>query len=117
MIGQKQIMEARQQGFKPAAVFIEAGLTQPEVDFPFQDPEKALEIGALPTVHISEAELSTRLDLRFLAGCRVHIQGQYMDAILDLAEKVAEKAPHVVAIAFDSPEIIEYKNGEWRVWT
>jgi hypothetical protein len=118
VIGEKQIIAARLQGLKPAAVFIEAGLPQPKVKFPFQDPERAIEIGSLPTVHISESELRERLDLRFLAGCRVHIHGPHMsDELLNLAEKLAEaKAAHIVVCAFDTPELIEYKNGEWTAW-
>lgn len=118
MIGEKQIITARQQGFKPAAVFIEAGMPLPTVRYPFEDPEKALEIGSLPTVHISEAELTQRLDLRFLAGCRVHIHGPQMsDELLNLAEKVADaKASHIVVCAFDTTELIEYKNGTWSAW-
>lgn len=117
MRGHLQIIAVRQQGKKPRAVFLAAGLTPPRVRYRFEDPEKQIEIGALPTVHIASDELKGPLDLRFLAGCRVHVQGRELsDDILNLADRViAASAKHVIVCGLESAEIMEYKNNEWRV--
>lgn len=117
MIGQNQIIAVRKQGFKPAAIFIEVGLTMPVVRYRFQDPEKQLEIGALPTVHLTLDELHAPLDLRFVAGCRVHVRARAMsEEVLRFADKVvAACARHVIVCCLDAHDILEYNDGAWRV--
>jgi hypothetical protein len=114
MIGHKHIIAARKSGLKPAAIFIDAGYSPPAVRFPFQDPERQLDYGLLPTVTIPPEELGNRLDLRFLAGCSVHIFGpEVSNEILDLADRVTALASKTILAAGDTLMIFE--NGGWTV--
>lgn len=118
MIGHLQITKARQQGYKPVAIFIEAGLTQPVANYDFDNPERMLDYKTLPVVHIKQEEMAHYHDFRFVAECRVHLHGQSMsDELLAIADRLIEsKASHVVVCALDSTELLEYKNNEWSVW-
>lgn len=116
MIGHQQILAARKEGFKPVAVFIEAGLAQMPVRFAFEDPEKALAHNLPATVIIGPNEIGARHDLRFLVGCRVHLHGTAMtDELLALADRiVAAGALHVIVFGLEDSEILIHKNGEWH---
>lgn len=116
MIGHKQIITARQQGFKPVAVFIEAGLAQMPVRFAFEDPEQALAHNLPATVIIGLGEIGERHDLRFLVDCRVHLHGMKLtDELLELADRiVAAGALHVIVCGLEDSEILVHKNGEWH---
>jgi hypothetical protein len=114
MVGHKHIIAARKSGLKPAAIFIDAGYSLPAVRFPFEDPERQLDYGMLPTVTIPPDELGKRLDLRFLAGCSVHIFGREVsNDILDLADRVTSLASKTILAA--GTELMIHENGEWTV--
>lgn len=115
MIGHRQIIALRQQGYKPAAVFVEAGLDPHPQRFEFEKYENALLYKTLPAVHIPADELTMPQDFRFLVGCTVHIHGKELsDEVLGLADRIVQAgAAHVVVAALEQPEILEHKNGEW----
>lgn len=116
MIGQEQILRVRMKGGKPTAVFVRAGMPTMPVLSKYDNLENALRIGVLPTVDIPDEELGKRLDMRFLAGLRVHIHGAEMsDRFMDLVDAVAAVAEHVIVLA--GADLMEYKQGAWRVWT
>lgn len=118
MIGHKQILAARNEGFMPVSVFIEAGLSKIPGVFAFDDPELALAHKLPATVIIGADEITARHDLRFLVGCRVHLHGTGLtDELLGLADRiVAAGAVHVIVCGLADMEILEYKNGEWKSW-
>jgi hypothetical protein len=116
MIGEKQIIEARREGLRPAAIFVEAGYMPTVASYEFEKHERALDHGFFPTVTLTPDDMRKRLDLRFCAGCRVHVTAPSMtDEVLALAERLVEVgAAHVIAGALDTGEILEWKNGTWR---
>jgi hypothetical protein len=118
MIGHMQIIEARKNGWKPTAVFLLAGMSPTPHRFVFEDPERALDHKILPSVYVLPEELGGHLDLRFLAGIRVHLQAQELtDEAITLAETAANAgATHVIAMALNNGEVIEYERGEWKAW-
>jgi hypothetical protein len=118
MQGQNQIIAARLRGQKPSTVFVEAGL-QPSLErFPFDRYENALRFGLYATVNIAPEELGQRLDLRFMVGLRVIVQGDTVsDEVLSLGERIAEAgADHVVVSGFNDPAIVQYKNEQWEAF-
>lgn len=114
MIGQKQILDCRREGMRPAAIFIEAGRMPAPARFDFERPERAIAHGLYPTVFVSPSELLQHHDLRFCAGCRVHVHADALiDAVIGFAEQVANAgASMVVVAALADTEILEWK-GEW----
>lgn len=116
MIGHQQIIAARNSGFKPAAIFIDAGLAAPTWRCDFDNPERALDYGFYPTVTIPPEELGHRHDLRFLAACRVHVVGHvWSDQIYALVDAIAcaGAVSIIVWCADGSKDLLEFKNGEW----
>jgi len=73
MIGHKQIIDLRQNGYKPNAVFIFIG-EHPKVKFDFEDPERALEANFIPTVYVGITE-PKKIDLTWIKGLRIHLFG------------------------------------------
>lgn len=71
MKGHRQVVAARVAGWKPAAVFVTVG-TAPPMRYAFDNPESAMALGGLPEVW-TDGELPALADLRFLRGCRVHL--------------------------------------------
>lgn len=71
MKGHRQIIAAREAGWKPVAVFLTIG-GAPAARYGFQEPEGALREGAIPEV-FTEADSPTLADLRWLRGMRVHL--------------------------------------------
>lgn len=118
MIGQSQIIRARQQGLRPRTVFVEAGLAPLPQRFNFEKYENALAYGTHPTVNIPPDELGKRHDFRFLIGCVVIVTGECMsDDLLALGERIAEAgAKQVVVSSFRDSEILQYQNNEWEAW-
>ena len=115
MIGQQQIILARQKGLKPTAVFINAGLPDAPRPSKFDAPEMALHFGLYPTVFVGLDELSKRTDWRFLTGLRVHVHGVEMtDEFVALVDSIAEFAEHTIAIAGDA--MIEVQNEGAQAW-
>ena len=113
MIGHQQIIRARLDGMKPAAVFIETQFKPGTTTF--ENPEKALDFDILPTVFIAENELRKRHDFRFLTNCQVHVSGASMtDDFLSLVEAIAVHTNHVIACA--DGDITIFRNGEWHAY-
>lgn len=119
MIGHQQIIAARKQGMRPSAVFMEVGRDPLPIQYPFQDPERALALKTHPTVYLATSDLKIRPDLRFLAGIRVHLVCDALtDDVLAIAEAIAAAgSPYLIASDCHGVEVIEYKNGEWNAWT
>jgi hypothetical protein len=119
MIGHLQILEARKEGRRPTAIFIEAGFQPTPARYRFERQEEALDYGFYPTVTVTPEELTSRLDLRFCMGCRVHVHGHSMtDDVLDFAEKVAKAGATeviVCGVTGDS-EILTYNRGHWGAY-
>lgn len=116
MRGHQQIIRARMDGMKPAAVFVNVLESLAPVTNRFEDPENGLRFGLYPNVDIARDELRKPLDLRFLVNCQVHVHGKTMDEDFGaLVDRIAEKASHVIATAGD--EMLEFKNEEWQAWT
>lgn len=118
MTGHLQILQARQNGFRPAAVFVEAGLSPRQDMRRFDRYESDLACGAHPSVHIPAEEMTRRPDLRFLAGCRVHLHGQSMDdQLMQMAEWIAEAgASEIIVASINDTEIVRYADGNWEAW-
>lgn len=114
MIGAKQIIDWRRQGMRPVAIFIEAGRMPAPARFDFDLPERAIAHGLFPTVFVAPGELVLRHDLRFCAGCRVHVHADELtDEVIGFSEQAASAgASHVVVAAVSDCEILEWK-GEW----
>lgn len=116
MTGHLQIIQARIDGLKPAAIFftdakpLQSGL-------PFDHPEAALSHCLYPEVYLDDKDLTQRLDLRFVAACRVLINTAQVTAeLITVAERAAECGASTVCLA--SPdEIILYREKEWNAWT
>lgn len=118
MQGHLQIIEARRNGLRPAAVFVEAGLPPRESMGRFFRYEADMACRNYPSVNIPPEEMHRRPDLRFLAGCRVHLRGQAMDdQLLQMAEWIAEAgAAHILTTSENDNEIVQYLDGQWEAW-
>jgi hypothetical protein len=119
MIGHAQIIAARKRGLKPQAIFIDAGYEPIAPRFTFDDPERAIDNGMHPTVTIPESDLGRRLDLRFVAGCRVHVHGRQLnDSMVNLADAVAQAGAQsiVVCCLDEGSEMMIYENEKWSVY-
>lgn len=116
MIGHQQIIDARLDGLKPTTVFF-TDAKPPAYPMPVEAPEKALEHRLYPEVYLSTDDLKKRLDLRFIASCRVLINTKTIKPeLVKVAERAAECGATLVCLA--SPdEIILFKDGEWNAWT
>lgn len=114
MIGHRHLIEYRREGLKPAAIFIEAGFEPVPFRFEFEKQERALDHGFFPTVTVLPDELGKHLDMRFCAGCRVHVHGEdWTEELVAFAERVvAAGAAHVIVATLANGEILEW-NGEW----
>ena len=110
MIGHKQIIESRMNGFKPTSIFFEIGSKPIKSKYAFDDPELSLAQDMFPTVFIEK--LNPKTDVRFAAGCMVHIHAKQIDdCVIEFAERLAKIAPKVIVCSI--AELINYENGEW----
>ena len=116
MVGHLQIIEVRQQGLKPSAVFF-TDSPMPKARFGFDHPERALEHRLYPEVYLESSDLKKRLDLRFIASCRVLINTREVTPeLVAFAERAVECGATQVVLA--SPDdIVLYQEGEWQAWT
>lgn len=114
MIGHRHIIEYRREGMKPSAIFIEAGFDPVPFRFEFEKQERAIDHGFYPTVTVTPQELGGPLDLRFCAGCRVHVHGKaWSDDLVAFAERLVNAgASHVIVATLENEEFLEWK-GEW----
>lgn len=116
MTGHQQIIRARMNGWKPSAVWIEAGTEPMPILSRWDEPEKALDYGFYPTVHIPADELGRKMDLRFLSGLNVHVHAEALtDRVFRLLDAISGLCGHLVAIGEN--EMVMFFDGEWSAWT
>lgn len=116
MIGQNQIIELRKRRMRPTTIFIDAGIDAQIARFDFEKPEHAIAHKLFPTVTIPEIELLGYIDLRFVAACRVIVNGvKWTDSMLTLLERLVDsKASQIVATCIsESQEIMVFENANW----
>ena len=116
MIGHQQIIDARMDGLKPPVVFF-TDAAPPAYPMPVEAPENALQHRLYPEVYLGSDDLKKRLDLRFIANCRVLINTKEVTPeLVAVAERAVECGATQVVLA--SPDdIVLYQNGEWQAWT
>lgn len=116
MIGHQQIIDARKQRLRPAAIFFDFGSDPLPVRFPFEHPENALLHRFYPTVTVPLSDDWRLLDLRFVTGCCVHLTGQaWTDDFLDFAGRLVDCGATTL-VAFcpsDNNDLLQWANGEW----
>jgi hypothetical protein len=106
--GHKQVVAARERGWKPVAVFLTIG-SAPAARYAFQEPEQALSEGAIPEV-FTELDAPTLADLRWLRGMRVHLtigDGPRHAFWQWWAALEAVEAAHIIGIEPDG-EVVEW---------
>lgn len=116
MIGHRQILKARSEGTRPAAIFFDYCMQPPEVRYRWQEAERAIEAGMYPVVTIRPDEIFARHDLRFVVGCHCHVSApQWTDDYIAFGEALAAAgAMQITMNAFlESSEILTYKNEKW----
>jgi hypothetical protein len=91
MIGHKQIVELRKNGYKPKAVFIFID-EHPKVKFDFEDPDRAVEMNFIPEVYTGITE-PRKIDLTWIKGLTIHLQGGDMKEYLDWWVSVIDAEP------------------------
>lgn len=121
MIGQRQIVVARQDGQKPSAIFVELGyppkapkaVGDKALHAALYDPECALGAELLPTVYVSPRE---RPDMRFAIGCNVAVSGpEWSEKLISLGHAVADAGAAVVIVSApsDSDDLMIFSQGKW----
>ena len=91
MIGHKQIVELRKNGYKPKAVFIFID-EPPKVKFDFEDLERAVEMNFIPEVYTGITE-PKKIDLTWIKGLNIHLQGGDMEEYLDWWVSIVDAEP------------------------
>lgn len=116
MIGHRQVVQARRDGLKPAAIFIDLGLSLPVVTCRFDEPEQALSLNLFPTVYVEDWEVGGPIDWRFVAGCTVHVTvPTFSDDISKAVEQIAEAGvSRLFACSLDDGMILIFSQGEWQ---
>ena len=106
MKGHERIVEARRAGRAPALVFVDVSRDL------FNGPDSAW-----PTVQIDPADPLRRLDLRFLVGLRVVVQGDDVARVGDVFEAVkAAGADHVLGHAHRVSRFGAETVQTWNSW-
>ncbi len=109
MRGHEPIITMRRNGRKPATVYLETSMWAPEwADWPRTDQVDA-------RVHIEARDSIERLDLRFVIGCQVRIDGNDQPRVRDLfaaardhgAERVIAHVMQARRDTFDIVEILD----------
>jgi hypothetical protein len=91
MIGHKQIIDLRKNGYKPSSVFLIID-DHPKVKFDYEDPERALETESIPCVYVGITD-PKKTDLTWIKGLRVHLFGGDMKTHLDWWISVIDAEP------------------------
>ena len=102
MTGHMPLIEIRKAGMRPKAVWIWVGMDEPKWDAQWADFEDTV---AHAKVHIEDKDDIKRLDLRFLVGMQVHIDGND-DRVLDA---------HVASLKAGAKDVFTLWRGE-LVW-
>jgi hypothetical protein len=118
MIGERQIIEYRKRGLKPAAIFFEFGLERSAPKYLFEEPEQAIAHNLYPVVSIGRDEPAQRLDLRFVTGCGVHLHGKLVDdPLIAIGEKLADSKPEFLIVGgLLDGVLLEFRNNAWRAY-
>lgn len=116
MTGHLQIIEFRKQRLKPSAIFFtDAEPLKSKIDF--EAPERALEHGLYPEVYLTSHDLKKRLDLRFVAGCKVLINTKELTGeLLTVAERAVDCGATSVCVS-SRDDLVLFHKGEWQAWT
>lgn len=80
MRGHLAIRELRRMGKKPSQAWIFL-LSDGQKPNGFIDPEDLMHSGCMPEIYVDADEKIEALDLRFLVGVTVHLQGQDKDRL------------------------------------
>lgn len=116
MRGHRQIVAARRDGLRPAAVFINLVDEPRPIDNRYDEPENGIRFGFYPNVEVLRSDLRTALDLRFLVGLTVHVHGAEMDDDMGkLLDLVDEQRPRTI-VACAGEEILFRDFEGWRAW-
>lgn len=117
MLGHKQVVERRKEGYRPEAIFVQAGF-EPVITCCFDEPERALDFNLYPEIWIAESELGCLLDLRFVVGCRVHVHGKnWSDELLTFLDRLVEAKPLQVIVCTDeNGDMMIFENEKWRAY-
>lgn len=92
MRGQNTIIRMRMERWKPSLVWLFV-LDGPVVRRPMLDAERAVELGGMPEVHIGADEVPGTLDLRFLTGLTVLLQGENVERMRQIFARLKEFEP------------------------
>lgn len=88
MKGHRQIETLRSAGYKPSAVFV--------CDWHGANPDRDIEQSGLPAVYVAGDTPETS-DLRFLIGCRVHLQSDDPSRAVAWVDRLlSDGASHVI---------------------
>lgn len=116
MRGHRQVIAARREGLRPAAVFINLVDRHEPVTNKYDDPENGLRFGFYPNIEIERDDLRKAIDLRFVVGLAVHV---YTDAddedtgrLLDMLE--AQNPDRIAACM--GPVMMFFAYGKWEAW-
>lgn len=124
MIGHRQILDARANGRKPAAIFFEIGSPSRaptarsvgryagSLHEALYDPEAALASGQYPTVYIEPGE---QPDLRFCIGCAVLVSAaRWSEDLILTGHAIADAGASVVVVSAmsDSDDLMVF-DGKW----
>lgn len=125
MIGHQQIVDARQRGRKPKAIFFELGIpAKPEavrcgplrksLRDALYDPESAMDAGLFPVVYVDPDEDP---DFRFAIGCQAHVSDvAWSQKLIELGQSLAAAGASLVVVSAprETDELMIFENGEWR---
>lgn len=92
MRGQNTIIRMRLERWKPSMVWLVV-LDGPVCRRPMLDAEKSVEWGRMPEVHIGADEVPGTLDLRFLTGLTVLLQGGNVERLRQVFARLKEFEP------------------------
>lgn len=92
MRGQNTIIRMRLERLKPRLVWL-FSLDTPCPRGPYHDAEGVLANGGLPEVHIGIDEIPGTLDLRFLTGLTVLLQGGSVPRLREIFVRLREFEP------------------------
>ncbi len=106
MKGHAQILAIRQKGYRPSTVFVDYGLQAPKDRWGWDDPEKAIGAGMLPTVYVEAGE---ECDLRFMLNLNVVVTPYKTAGLFEFLEACAEKAQRVTCLL--DGDVMVYEQG------
>lgn len=113
MIGHQALINLRDAGYRPQAVFVT--VCEPWWCSVFSHPEMSMSLGGFPTVEISPHEVPGRLDLRFLAGLDVHLHADDEKGMLAVLERAMIFRPKTITAYAGTDQIYRYADGAMTI--